>query len=89
MERQIAGEMTPKQAKVYHAYLMKSQKTFAAELGDMNSGDNRIRILAILTRLRQIACDPSLFIENYDGARANWIFSRSSWPTLWLAAIAC
>ena len=67
VERQIAGEMTPKQAKVYRAYFMKSQKTFAAELGDMNIGDNRIRILAILTRLRQIACDPSLFIENYDG----------------------
>ncbi|MDY4473916.1 DEAD/DEAH box helicase [Mitsuokella sp.] len=67
VERQLVGEMTPKQAKVYRAYFMKSQKTFASALGDMSSGDNRIRILAILTRLRQIACDPALFIENYDG----------------------
>ena len=28
---------------------------------------NRMKILAGLTRLRQICCHPSLFIENYEG----------------------
>ena len=34
----------------------------------MNTGfqNSQIKILAILTRLRQICCDPSLFLENYD-----------------------
>ena len=30
-------------------------------------GESKIKILAILTRLRQIACDPSLFLEDYEG----------------------
>lgn len=31
---------------------------------------NRMRILADITRLRQICCDPSLIIEGYDGGSA-------------------
>ena len=31
---------------------------------------NRMRILADITRLRQICCDPSLIIEGYDGSSA-------------------
>ena len=30
-----------------------------------NPNDGRIEILAMLTRLRQICCDPSLVYENY------------------------
>ena len=66
-ERRVLNEMTPKQAKVYAAYFVQGKKEFAAELKAHGFEGSRIKILAILTRLRQIACDPSLFLEDYDG----------------------
>lgn len=67
VERKLLGEMTEEQDKVYKAWFLKSQKEFQALLKEQGSGEGRIRILAILTRLRQIACDPALFLENYHG----------------------
>ncbi len=67
MERKLVGEMTAQQEKVYRAYFMKSQHEFSAELQLVSPGERRMKILAILTRLRQIACDPSLFLESYHG----------------------
>ena len=65
VERKMVSSMTPKQEKVYQGWFLKSQKEFAQQLaaGD----DSRIKILAILTRLRQIACDPAMFLEGYTG----------------------
>ena len=67
VERKMVNEMTPKQEKVYQAWFIRSQREFAAELRQNGFGDNRIKILAILTRLRQIACDPSMFLDGYEG----------------------
>jgi SNF2 family DNA or RNA helicase len=33
---------------------------------------SKFKVLSILTRLRQICCDPSTFIENYKGVVAKW-----------------
>ena len=67
VERKMVNEMTEKQEKVYQAWFLRSQREFAAELRQNGFGDNRIKILAILTRLRQIACDPAMFLEGYEG----------------------
>ena len=67
VESRLLNEMTPKQAKVYKAYFLQSQKEFAATLAEHGFNEGRLRILAILTRLRQIACDPSLFLESWEG----------------------
>ena len=67
VERKLIGEMTPQQMKVYRAYFMKSQRDFMREVSLASPGERRIKILAILTRLRQIACDPALFLESYHG----------------------
>lgn len=67
VESRRTNEMTPKQAKVYRAYFLKSQKEFAQAMQEAGFEESRIKILSILTRLRQIACDPSLFLEDYDG----------------------
>ena len=67
VERKLIGEMTPQQTKVYRAYFMKSQRDFMREVSLASPGERRIKILAILTRLRQIACDPALFLESYHG----------------------
>ncbi len=67
VESKVVNEMTPKQASVYNAWFVQSQKEFAAILKEHGFDSGRVRILAILTRLRQIACDPAIFLEDYDG----------------------
>ena len=67
VERKMTNEMTDEQRKVYHAWFVQAKKEFAAELKAHGFGESRIKILAILTRLRQIACDPALFLEDYTG----------------------
>jgi SNF2 family DNA or RNA helicase len=67
IERKMVNEMTPQQAKVYAAYFVQGKKEFVKELQAHGFQGSRMKILAILTRLRQIACDPSLFLDNYEG----------------------
>ena len=67
VERRMACEMTPKQEKVYRAWFIQGQKEFRDVLKEHGIDGSRLKILAILTRLRQVACDPSLFLEDYDG----------------------
>lgn len=67
VESKIINEMTPQQEKLYKAWFVRSQKEFSAILKEHGVDSGRIRILALLTRLRQIACDPGLFLEDYDG----------------------
>ena len=67
VERKMTNEMTEEQQKVYAAWFVQAKKEFAAELKAHGFGEIRMKILAILTRLRQIACDPSLFLEDYTG----------------------
>ena len=67
VESKLVNEMTPAQEKVYKAWFVRGQKEFAAILAEHGVETGRIKILAILTRLRQIACDPALFLEDYDG----------------------
>ncbi len=56
-----------KQRKVYDGQIVHMKQLL--ENGG-NSGEDKIRIFSELTRLRQICCDPSLFLENYDGESA-------------------
>ncbi|MBR2216141.1 MAG: DEAD/DEAH box helicase [Selenomonadaceae bacterium] len=67
VENRMLSDMTAEQKKVYQAYFVQGQKEFAAEMKARGFAESRIKILAILTRLRQIACDPTLFLEDYHG----------------------
>ena len=67
VERRMINVMTPEQEKVYRAYFVQAKKDFAAILSAYGFAESRLKILALLTRLRQIACDPSLFLEGYGG----------------------
>ncbi len=51
--------------KVYMAMVQQSVKSLAVG-GDQNA--TKMKILAALTRLRQICCDPKLCFENYEGS---------------------
>lgn len=61
------SELTIEQKKLYMAYLAKLQKETSEQLSREGFQKSRMRILAGLTRLRQLCCHPSLFIEDYTG----------------------
>lgn len=63
-------ELLPEQKRLYAAYLSKLRHDALKHLNKDTLRKNKIRILAGLTRLRQICCHPALFVENYDGGSA-------------------
>ncbi|MET3194816.1 DEAD/DEAH box helicase [Bacillus sp. OAE603] len=66
-------ELLPEQKKLYAAYLAKLRQETLKHLDkDKSFGKTRIRILAGITRLRQICCHPALFIEGYKGSSAKF-----------------
>jgi superfamily II DNA or RNA helicase len=67
IESKATCEMTPEQKKTYLAYLAKARAEFDAEVHTNGYEKSQIKILALLTRLRQICCHPALFIEDFRG----------------------
>ena len=63
----LPAELLPEQKKIYQATLLETIGAFDDIIAQNAFADNRMRILAQLTRLRQICCHPALFLENYDG----------------------
>lgn len=61
------NEMTDEQQKVYLSYFMQTKKEVTEELNENGFEKSKLKILMLLTRLRQICCHPSMFIENYKG----------------------
>jgi SNF2 family DNA or RNA helicase len=58
-ETLLQAQMTDEQTKLYRANLLAAQ-------GELNAiADQRIQVLALLTRLRQICCHPSLIFDDY------------------------
>ncbi len=62
----LNNEMGEEQRKIYMAYLEKAKEDLDEEIKNKGYEKSRMKILAILTRLRQICCHPSLFIDNYN-----------------------
>jgi SNF2 family DNA or RNA helicase len=67
-----ASELLPEQKKLYVAYLAKLQQETVKHLNEKGFQKNRIKILAGLTRLRQLCCHPALFVEGYTGSSAKF-----------------
>lgn len=63
----LNNEMEEEQQKVYMSYLSQAKTEALKEINANGVEKSQIKILALLTRLRQICCHPSLFIENYKG----------------------
>jgi hypothetical protein len=61
------SELLDEQKKLYMAYLLQLQSETAQQLESEGFQKSRMKILAGLTRLRQLCCHPSLFLENYKG----------------------
>ncbi|MBE5760879.1 MAG: DEAD/DEAH box helicase [Clostridiales bacterium] len=68
MEYRVLVELDEYQLKVYRAMLQKYKaEIIEPSLGVGGFSRNRMRILAAITRLRQLCCHPSLFLEGYQG----------------------
>ena len=63
----LNNEMKGEQEKIYMSYMQIARKEAMQEIEENGFEKSQIRILALLTRLRQICCHPSLFLENYKG----------------------
>ncbi len=61
------ARLGPTQQKLYDAQVVRMKKLIGE--GD-GSGESKIRVLAELTRLRQLCCDPSLVFEDYSEGSA-------------------
>ncbi len=65
IETNLYSELTTEQKSLYLAYLERIQHDLARS--SLTSGAERIKLLAGLTRLRQICCDPRMFDASYIG----------------------
>ncbi|MCQ6276216.1 DEAD/DEAH box helicase [Bacillus sp. V3B] len=72
MESLESIELLPDQKKLYAAYLAKLRHDTLKHLDKDTLRKNRIKILAGLTRLRQICCHPALFVDDYEGSSAKF-----------------
>ncbi|WLR52174.1 DEAD/DEAH box helicase [Bacillus tianshenii] len=60
-------ELTSEQKTLYLGYLQQIQQETKETLQSGGLQRNRMKILAGLTRLRQLCCHPGMFLENYTG----------------------
>ncbi|MCS1351254.1 DEAD/DEAH box helicase [Mechercharimyces sp. CAU 1602] len=67
IETNQLSELTMEQKAIYLATLGQIQTDAAEALRTKGFQKSRMKILAALTRLRQICCHPSLYLENYSG----------------------
>lgn len=67
IENKLSLELSKDQKKIYMAYLDKIKNEIGSEISENGFNRSQMKILAGLTRLRQICCDPSVFLENYSG----------------------
>lgn len=72
VEAMESMELLPDQKKLYASYLAKLRHDTFKHLDRDTLRKNRIKILAGITRLRQICCHPSLFVDDYEGSSAKF-----------------
>jgi len=63
----LNNEMEDEQQKLYLSYLQNAKQEAMSEINNKGFEKSQIKILALLMRLRQICCHPSLFLSDYKG----------------------
>lgn len=66
-ETKMLTDLTEQQKLVYLSYLESVRGEIHSDIEENGVEKSRMKILAALTRLRQICCHPSTFLENYHG----------------------
>lgn len=69
IEEVVYAKMGEKQQEIYAANVQK-MKMMLEKQTDAEFKESKIQLLAELTKLRQICCNPSLLYENYEGGAA-------------------
>lgn len=69
LEKVCYAAFDRKQQELYDGQVVHMQQMLEAQ-EDAEFGQNKLKIFADLTRLRQVCCDPSLLYENYNGGSA-------------------
>lgn len=67
IEHIIEADLTDEQKKLYVAYLEQAKGDIFKEINENGFERSQIKILSVLTRLRQLCCHPALFVDNYEG----------------------
>lgn len=67
IEHKVVVEMTEEQKKLYASYVESFKAEIREEIKEKGFNKSKLKILSLLTRLRQICCDPGSFLENYKG----------------------
>lgn len=67
IETYTVTELEAEQRELYSAYAYRAREEILRLTREKGFEKSRIEILAQITRLRQLCCHPSLFIENYEG----------------------
>lgn len=62
-------KLSGEQKKLYDAQVVKLKQTIAMQNAE-EFQKNKLKVLAEITKIRQICCDPSLCFENYNGESA-------------------
>jgi len=68
IETTVVTTLTDEQKKLYLAHLEEAKRAFQTEVENNTYGKNHFQILSMITRLRQICCHPSMFMDNYKGS---------------------
>lgn len=63
----LNNEMNSEQQKIYLSHLAEAKQEVSEQIEQNGFEHSHIQILSALTRLRQICCHPSLFLDNYNG----------------------
>lgn len=69
LESVVHAKLTGEQRMLYDAHEQKLRQSIASE-GDAEFSQGKIAVLAELTKLRQICCDPRLLYSNYNAQSA-------------------
>lgn len=69
----LHNEMQEEQLKLYASYIARAKKEAVREISENGFEKSQIKILALLMRLRQICCHPSLFLQDYHGESSKLI----------------
>ncbi|WP_243170778.1 DEAD/DEAH box helicase [Clostridium algidicarnis] len=73
IEHKVIVDMTEEQKKLYVSYVNSFKEEIKEEIKEKGFNRSKIKILSLLTRLRQICCDPSSFLDNYTGDSGKYI----------------
>ncbi len=67
LEKKMVTELTEKQRQLYMSFFANIKEELNETIEQNGFERSRMQILSALTRLRQICCHPSTFVENYNG----------------------